>query len=125
MVTLNFGQTAGERGLQLGPFPSFRVEGELLRSLPDGEVLARHVDHSWEVNGSTYFRLDVAGPVRVHFDKGDEARSFGPYRHYSMADGIAYVDRLFFASLSAASGQWHCIELPEDWPGFSVVSAAL
>lgn len=126
MFKLDFGDTAGQPGIHVGPSSSFLIEHDLLREGPEGAVIARHRDHHWEMeDGRKFFRLDVAGPVRLRFEKeGRPPQHFGPFEHYSMADGIAYVDRRFFASFSEKSGLWHCVELQEDWDRFSVVSEA-
>ncbi|MBV8032294.1 MAG: hypothetical protein JO035_12365, partial [Betaproteobacteria bacterium] len=129
---LVFGHTAGEPGVRFGPLPRLHVMRDVLRESPDGRVLARHDNHQWVIEGKTYFRLDVTGPVHIEFQAaapnpaiGADApgrRFFGPYSHYSMAAGIAYVDRQFFASFAETTCLWHCIELRGNYEGFVVVS---
>jgi hypothetical protein len=124
MLNLVFAHTAGKPGRSLGPFRRLAIEGEVLRDKEHGEALARHTDHHWAVGGESFFRLDIAGPVKVRFLKGDTAsQDFGPFEHFSCADGIAYADREFFASLAETTATWHCIASAEDWPSFEVVPA--
>jgi hypothetical protein len=124
MLNLVFAHTAGKPGLALGPFPGLRVEGEVVREKERGEALARHTDHHWAVGVEHFFRLDVSGPVKIRLMKeGTTSQEFGPFEHFSCADGIAYADREFFASLAETTGNWHCIQSAEDWPSFEVLSA--
>ena len=124
MLTLVFAHTDGKPGLSLGPYRGFRVEGQNLLERAGDAALARHRNHQWEHEGKTYFRLDVEGPVRLRLEnEGVKSRWFGPFQHYSMADGMAYTDRLFFASLAETTGLWYCIELAEDWPVIEVMPA--
>jgi hypothetical protein len=121
MLKLVFASTtAGQPGLSLGPLRAFRIEGQLVRN-DRGEPIAQHTEHHWETGGGKYFRIDVAGPVTVRFFDGRrKSEPFGPFEHFSCADGIAYADREFFASLAQATGHWHCVELAEDWPAFEI-----
>jgi hypothetical protein len=117
--------TAGKPVVDLGPMPAFRIEGELMRN-DRGEPIARHTQHHWETGGGKYFRIDVPGPVTVRFfdlDGGRKSDIFGPFEHFSCADGIAYADREVFASLTEAAGHWHCTGLAEDWPAFEISAA--
>jgi hypothetical protein len=124
MLRLLFANTSGGRPRALEGLPGLCVEGPELKNLSSHQAIARHADHDWAVDGQHYFRVDITGPVRVRFQgNGRESRFFGPFQHFSCADGIAYVDHLFFASYSQAANIWHCIELKEDWPGFIVVPA--
>jgi hypothetical protein len=124
MLNLVFAHTAGKPGLSLGPFPGLRIEGEVVRDKGRGETLARHTDHNWAIGDQHFFRLDVSGPVKIRFLNGaTESREFGPFEHFSCANGIAYADREFFASLAETTGHWHCIQSAEDWPVFEVVPA--
>ena len=124
MIHLVFAQTAGADPLKVGPFPAFRVEGELLRQSSGSPTIARHSNHLWEVEGRQFFRLDCPGPLNVQFENasGETSRSFGPFQHFSMADGIAYVDRNFFASLAETTGHWYCADIG-DWPIMTVSAA--
>jgi hypothetical protein len=62
--------------------------------------------------------------VQIRFVKtGATSQDFGPFEHFSCADGIAYADREFFATLAETTGNWHCIQSAEDWPAFEVIPA--
>jgi hypothetical protein len=124
LLNVVFAQTTGKPGLALGPFPGLRIEGEIVRDRERGEALARHTDHHWLVGNEHFFRLDIAGPVKIRFVKtGTTSQDFGPFEHFSCADGIAYADREFFATLAETTGNWHCIQSAEDWPAFEVLPA--
>jgi hypothetical protein len=124
LLNVVFAQTTGKPSLALGPFPGLRIEGEIVRDRERGEALARHTDHHWLVGNEHFFRLDIAGPVKIRFVKtGATSQDFGPFEHFSCADGIAYADREFFATLAETTGNWHCIQSAEDWPAFEVIPA--
>jgi hypothetical protein len=124
LLNVVFAQTTGKPGLALGPFPGLRIEGEIVRDRERGEALARHTDHHWLVGNEHFFRLDIAGPVKIRFVKtGATSQDFGPFEHFSCADGIAYADREFFATLAETTGNWHCIQSAEDWPAFEIIPA--
>lgn len=119
MLELIFSQTSGsEPTAAVGPLPAFRIEGALIRASREAPVLARHADHHWEMNGRKFFRIDCSGPLIVEFQDVDArvVKKFGPFRHFSAADGIAYVDRNHFASYSEASGLWFCKIAEGSWP---------
>jgi hypothetical protein len=119
MLELVFSQTAGtEPTRSVGPVPSFRIERALLRMSGDAPVIARHADHSWEMNGQKFFRIDCSGPLTVEFHdrEGRAVKKFGSFRHFSTADGIAYVDRNHFASYAETTGLWFCRIAEGSWP---------
>jgi hypothetical protein len=123
-MRLVFAQSAGADPCYVDNIPAIRVEGEALNNASTGELIARHVAQEWKVGGKEYFRLDIEGPVSVRLEAdGRRPASYGPYRHFSCADGIAYVDHQFFASLAHTTKMWHCIESEEDWPAFEVTPA--
>ena len=112
-----FSRTAGAEPHELGSFDALRIEHDLIRGEPGGPVLARHAEHSWEVRGQKYFRVDCAGPVLVHLEDedGETRYTLGPYQHFSCADGIAYADRNFFASFAESTGLWYCHHAEGQW----------
>ena len=119
MLELLFSQTAGTEPTEsVGPVPSFRIEGANVRLSPGGPVLARHADHLWEMNGRKFFRIDCAGPLTVEFHDHERrvVKKFGPFRHFSAADGIGYVDRNHFASYAENTGLWYCKIAGGSWP---------
>lgn len=107
---------------EIGPFQSVRMDAETVREGTGGEVIARHRQHQWEVQGERYSRLDASARVRIHFerarvlrDAADKSRSFGPYERFSAVDGIAYTDDRVFAFVDARVGDWFCYEDGRHW----------
>ena len=69
----------------LGPFPEVWFDGETIRARADGDALAVHRSHTWEVNGGRYVRVDCNVPVYVHFvgKDGSPSERKGPCTHLS------------------------------------------
>jgi hypothetical protein len=123
-MRLVFGQSAGADPCHIDNIPAIRIEGEALKDRSTGALIAQNVSNEWKLGGKEYFRLDVEGPVRLHFESaGGHTGAYGPFRHFSCADGIAYVDHQFFASLAHTTKMWHCIDSKEDWRAFEVTPA--
>jgi hypothetical protein len=95
--------------LELAQLPELRIDGETLRASRGGSVLARHERHSWLVGKRVFFRLDCASPVTLHFENGHSEASgvYGPFLHFSCADGIAYGDGAIQANLDLSTGLWY------------------
>lgn len=76
-----------------GPYPQVRLEGELMRSVQDGPIIARHVNHVWKVDGRDHTRCDCAKAVWVHFERvdGTKSKAYGPLEHLSFMDGVAFI----------------------------------
>ena len=124
MLTLVFTpRESADIPIHIGPVPGVRIEGNTLRDAQSDAVLAQWDDHLWMIGGKSYYRADCTGPVTIDLE-GCEAtpKRFGA-EHFSLYDGIAYVDRAVFAQLNSAK-QWYvervgteCRELllsPED-----------
>ena len=110
----------------LGPFHGLRLDGDSVREAQNHTILARHVQHQWEVEGERYFRLDATTRVRIHFERppqGAYSRQFGPYERFSAIDGIAYTDDRVFAFVDSKVGDWFCYNDGQHWP-IMVVSDA-
>src|SRR5437868_4553783 len=85
--------------IRLGPFTRFRLDGEELRELQGGPVLARHEGRHWNVRGEAYLRLDYEGPLTITFEHsqiGRLSRRLGPFVHLSSVDGVTYVNHEVF-----------------------------
>src|SRR5918995_3938034 len=84
--------------VQIGPVAGVRIEGNTMHDAHSGAVLAECEEHHWVFEGKKFYRADCAGPVTVSLE-GYEAvpARFGPFRHFSLIDGMAYVDRAVFA----------------------------
>jgi hypothetical protein len=108
-LKLIFAETGPAPTVELGPLPEVRIDGEALRSKRGGEVLARHRRHAWLLQERSFFRLDCPSPVRLHFENEYRERSpvYGPFMHFSMADGIAYGDGAICANLDLETQRWY------------------
>jgi hypothetical protein len=108
-----------------GPYPVLRFEGEVMRAEVGGPVIARHVEHAWEVDGLDYPRLQCDGDATLHFERIDGSRSkqYGPFQTVSFIDGVAYADHRIFAFADRSIVDWYCHEDGEHWP-LMVVTAA-
>jgi hypothetical protein len=103
--------------VQVGPVAGVRIEGNTLHELHGGTVLAECEDHNWVFDGKKFYRADCAGPVIVNLEGCGAAvpKRFGPFRHFSLSDGMAYVDRAVFAQLNS-SNQWFVERLEAECP---------
>lgn len=114
-----FSQSAGGDPFTGEPLAELRFEGPALLNAPGGREIARHGNHFWEFESThtRYFRLDCGGPLLVTFEdeQGQPVVTLGPYEHFSTADGIAYANRLHFASYAENTGMWFCREAGGSW----------
>jgi hypothetical protein len=93
--------------VQIGPVPGVRIEGNTLRHARSGAVLAECEDQHWRIGGKAFYRADCAGPVTINLEGCEGAPSgFGPFEHFSLSDGVAYVERAVFAQLNSAN-KWY------------------
>jgi hypothetical protein len=107
MLTLVFTpRESAEIPMQVGPVAAVRIEGNTMRDAHSGAVIAKCDDHLWVFHGKKFYRADCAGPVTLNLE-GCEAplKRFGPFKHFSLSDGMAYVDRAVFAQLNS-SNKW-------------------
>ena len=125
-ITLVFAETGPGPTLEVGPFPEIWINGETLRPSRDGEVMAKHAPHSWVVQGRQFFRVDCASPVKLHFEdeKGGSSALWGPFTHFSCADGIAYGDGMIYGNLDLESRLWWGHVDRRYWRYLVVTSAA-
>jgi hypothetical protein len=126
VLRLVFAEAGPGPTLELGPVAQIRIDGETLHGLPGNRLLALHHRHSWEVQGKNFFRLDVASPVSVHFEdrKGASSAVYGPFMHFSCADGIAYGDGAICANLDLQTKLWYSHLDRRQWRDLVVSSAA-
>ena len=110
----------------MGPFAEIRIDGEALRAGRGGEVLACHRRHAWLVNERRFFRLDCPSPVRLHFENeyGESSPVYGPFMHFSLADGIAYGDGEICGHLDLETTRWYDHQGQRHWPELVVKSAS-
>jgi hypothetical protein len=90
--------------VQIGPVPGVRLEGNTLRHAQSNAVLAQCDDHLWMIGGHRFYRADCAGPVTIN-----------PFKHFSLSDGMAHVDRAVFARLNS-SNQWYVERIRTECP---------
>jgi hypothetical protein len=126
VLRLVFAEAGPGPTLELGPVAQIKIDGETLHGLPGNRLLARHHRHSWEVQGKHFFRLDVATPVTVHFEnpKGPSSAVYGPFMHFSCADGIAYGDGAICANLDLQTKLWYSHLDRKEWRDLVITSAS-
>jgi hypothetical protein len=110
----------------LGPFPEVWFEGETIRARADGDALAVHRSHTWEVNGGRYVRVDCNVPVYVRFvaQNGSSSERKGPFIHLSCINGVCYVDREVFAIVDRTQDDWYAISAERHWHAMVLSPAA-
>ena len=111
--------------LELGPVPEVRIDGETMRD-SRGAVLAQHQRHKWSAQGREFFRVDCACPVTLRFENqyAESSGAYGPFFHFSCADGIAYGDGEICANLDLETKRWYNHKDQEYWETVVVKSAA-
>ena len=110
----------------IGPFPEVRMDGNAMRAVRGGEVLAEHRPHSWVVKGRDLFRVDCDTPVRLHFENenGESSAVTTPFMHFSCADGIAYGDGTIVGNVDLETKLWYSHQDGRYWRELVVKSAA-
>jgi hypothetical protein len=98
---------SAEIPVQIGPVPGVRIEGNTLRHAQSDAVLAECADQTWMIGGRRFYRADCAGPVTIKLE-GCEVppKRFGAFEHFSLSDGMVYVDHAVFAQLNS-SNRWY------------------
>lgn len=126
MLQLVFAEAGLSSTVNVGPLPEVRIDGETMRDSRDGKVLGRHERHVWRVQGRDFFRVDCACLVKVHFENqdGESSEIYGPFLHFSCADGIAYGDGDICANIDLQSRKWYCHRSQQYWEAMVVKSAA-
>ena len=110
----------------LGTYRTLRLEGEVLRESPGAPPIARHHAQRWVLGGEEFLRLDCGGPVTVTFFDGpvQESKRFGPYKHFSSVDGIAYADYHVFCHLDTQTQRWFLRADESEWACVLIQDAA-
>jgi hypothetical protein len=105
----------------VGPVRGVRIEGNTLRDADSGAVLAECHGHHWIFDGKPFYRADCSGPVSVHVEGCETAsKRFGSFDHFSLSDGMAYVDRAVFARLNS-SNKWYIERVDTECPALLLV----
>jgi hypothetical protein len=73
-----------------------------------------------------FFRVDCSCVVKVHFENegGESSETYGPFLHFSCADGIAYGDGDICANIDLETKKWYCHRNEKYWQALVVKSAA-
>ena len=123
MLKLVLAEAGPSPTLELPPLPEVCLDGESSRG---GQVLARHHRHKWSAQGREFFRIDCACPVTLHFENeyNEASTAYGPFFHFSCADGIAYGDGAICANIDLETGRWYNHKDQKYWKAMVVKSAA-
>jgi hypothetical protein len=102
------------------------VEGEVMRAEPGGPIVAKHVEHAWQVDGEAYPRLECGCRATLHFERidGSRSRDYGPYETVTFTDGVAFADHQIFAFADRSIVDWYCHEDSQHWPLMVIAPAA-
>jgi hypothetical protein len=96
---------------RVGPVGGVRIEGNTMRDADSGAVIAECEDRHWVFDGQKFYRADCAGPVTLRLERSEaSSEHVGPFNHFSLSDGTAYVDRAVFAQLNS-SNKWYVARL--------------
>ena|SRR5687768_13247719 len=119
-VTIIFSGPEGTENPK-GPFAAIHLEGETMKDSSEN-LVARHENHSWQVEGQNYTRADCSCACAVHFFRADgiKSKSYGPFESVSFVDGVAYADRNVFAFADRSIGDWYCHEDGRHYPIFVI-----
>jgi hypothetical protein len=125
MLTLVFAEPGAAPVVKRGPFDEVRADAKVMRAGQGGPVIARHEDHSWYLGAEKFFRIDCDGPVQVHFENSGSERSelFGPFFHFSSADGVAFADGEICAHVDVDACLWYCHRNERYWTEMVVTPA--
>ena len=97
-----------------------------LKEGAQGRLLARHMEHHWNVNGEEYLRLDCDARLQIVFlDKHGSVRLVaGPFSHFSSIDGIAFGDHEVLAHFDTGRQVWYVLNQEVEWPILAVEPVA-
>ena len=101
-------------------------EGEVLVSADGQSVIAKHVDHRWQLTErSTYTRLQIDAELYVRFYayKHLQSRRHGPYKSFSCVDGVAYAEHSIIAFCDSQLGDWYSYHDGRHWKTMVVEQA--
>lgn len=99
-----------------GAYAEVRLTTDTLYGMPEHRVLGRDVNHRWVTAKGEFQRLDVEARVKVYFEEsGQLSETYGPFEHFSSADGIAYVDRQVFAFADNTAKKWFVVPADRRW----------
>jgi hypothetical protein len=126
MVRLKFEAFQEAHSVIVGPSTGFRIAGNFLRQLPDGDVVGQYARHQWHVGGGHFARYDCIDRCCVLFADAEGTRSamFGPFEILHVADGTMYAADKLFAKFIDETVLWHSFELESYWPSLIILGPA-
>ena len=99
-----------------GTYDELRVTSDTVYGLPEHRLLARDVNHRWVTAKGEFQRLDVEASVLIHFvENADVTEKYGPFKHFSSADGISYADRAVLAFADHTAKKWYVVPADGRW----------
>ena len=111
-MPLNVTLSRDPRKVELGAFDKLALTEDALRVPGSDARVARHIHHRWhaEPYGESFPRIDIAGPLTVCLESGEGARALGPYLHFHVINGVAYVDHRIFGFFDLERHDWYVVD---------------
>jgi len=103
--------------VMVGPAPSFRLEGTILRRGDTGQSVAEHRNWGWQILGQHFTRFDCVGRSVIEF-RGEAAGRLPPQmpaERVRATDGVLYADDEPIAKFDESSGHWRDFETSMAW----------
>lgn len=121
-LTIVFGKPRGQALVREAHRELTLEDGRLTA---DGAELAVHADHIWVAGATRYSRFDIEQPVDLQLrSNGEKSRQFGPYRHFSCVDGVAYVEQRIFAFYDSENRDWYVFDDGKHWKTVVITAAS-
>jgi hypothetical protein len=118
MVRLSFKSVVPEHAIILGPAPYFRFSGPLIRQGPHNDIVGRYQAYFWKIQGNSFSRCDCRTSTFLYFEDsfGATSERFGPFDHFFISDGTAYIGHEPFARYGEETGRWRHCATNASWP---------
>jgi hypothetical protein len=101
----------------IGPLEAFWLTSGGMSERLNGPLRAPYRSHQWDVDGLSYFRLDCTEEVSVRFSRlKEDSASYGPYKRFSMVNGLAYGDDRVIAFMDYKLNEWLFYDSGYHWP---------
>lgn len=101
----------------------FHVDTAGIAAKPAGDLIARHVNDRWLVDGDLFLKVECR-TVACLFDNGARPtpQPQGPFEHVTIIDGVLVADERPLAMLDERRG-WNSLVGDETWRGFRLIPA--
>ena len=101
----------------LGPTSSFRISGNFIRDAESANILARYLNHFWEVGNKHFTRYECPEKVWIHFEdiEGGSTPYYGPFADLSAADGSIHDQKKLVAKFIDPTLLWHDVQSDTYW----------